>query len=310
MQRAGTRSLCPGDDRGTLSHLRGGRAALSQPSSVPAQLCRTRRDPTGRGAQAMLRLRGTISIVSPAKDSAGQEGAEAAAAEGLAGDAGLVCGGRGSPFPTCPRALERPCPGTAAGAAEPLRSPPGQKGTLGGGSRSQPRGRARAAASPALGRAEPELLLERRERHFPGAAGELDPNPAGTRELSPRGGALLGTDYRAGIKSISALINSRMFLSRMRSVAGRVKDGFALSQGDTGGQQEVPHREGPDARAGSGSRSPAQLGACPRSAGAADRAQSGSGQELLDPGLLGPTPCPGHSLTRAQSRGFLATEPG
>lgn len=79
----------------------------------------------------MLRLRGTISIVSPAKDSAGQEGAEAAAAEGLAGGAGPVCGGRGSPFPTCPRALERPCPGTAAGAAEPLRSPPGQKGTLG-----------------------------------------------------------------------------------------------------------------------------------------------------------------------------------
>lgn len=61
----------------------------------------------------------------------------------------------------------------------------------------------------------------------------------------------------------------------------------------------MPHREGPDARAGSGSRSPAQLGACPRSAGAADRAQSGSGQELLDPGLLGPAPCPGHSLTRA-----------
>ena len=169
--------------------------------------------PRARGAQAMLKLRGTISIVSPPKASTGQEGpvrvwqpragcsepsgagkatlgclpsscascrslpappaprvseeevAEAAAAEGLAGGAGPVCGGRGSPFPTCPRALEGPCPGTAAGAAEPLRSP---LGTLGGGSRSQPRGGARAAASPALGRAESELLLERRERHFPG----------------------------------------------------------------------------------------------------------------------------------------------
>lgn len=54
----------------------------------------------------MLRLRGTISIVSPAKDSAGQEGAEAAAAEGLAGGAGLVCGGQRVPVPHVP-----PCAG-------------------------------------------------------------------------------------------------------------------------------------------------------------------------------------------------------
>lgn len=97
-------------------------------------------------------------------EGAGAKGARQGCGDGLQG-------AKGSPFPACPHAPGKtPSGGPHAEAGKHLGSPletEGPWGTLGGSSRTQDCGRAVAAASSVLGRAEFELLLERSERHFP-----------------------------------------------------------------------------------------------------------------------------------------------
>lgn len=104
------------------------------------------------------------------REKAQGEGAAARGAHQGCGD-GLQ-GAKGSLFPTCPHAPERPCPGDSTqGLASIWEAPWGQEVPRGSSGEALAHSTLAGLWQPppcsVLGRAEFELLLERSEQHFP-----------------------------------------------------------------------------------------------------------------------------------------------